>query len=91
MLGLNLLVQLSVTVTLNNLLCLSVFLAIVYIRGLYWDFGSEVLVLVIVCIVMGALTSFRAILPLWTSVLAVLLYPLSFALVYILHSIFGWS
>ncbi|KAL6199098.1 hypothetical protein ACLB2K_028885 [Fragaria x ananassa] len=83
--------ELSVTVTLNNLLCLSVFLAIVYIRGLYWDFGSEVLVLVIVCIVMGALTSFRAILPLWTSVLAVLLYPLSFALVYILHSIFGWS
>ncbi|KAL6202146.1 hypothetical protein ACLB2K_025857 [Fragaria x ananassa] len=83
--------ELSVTVTLNNLLCLSVFLAIVYIRGLYWDFGSEVLVLVIVCIVMGALTSFRTILPLWTSVLAVLLYPLSLAVVYILHSIFGWS
>ncbi|KAM5586187.1 sodium/calcium exchanger NCL-like [Rosa sericea] len=83
--------ELSVTVTLNNLFCLSVFLAIVYIRGLYWDFGSEVLVLVTVCILMGALTSFRTILPLWTSVVAVLLYPLSLALVYILHSIFGWS
>ncbi|PRQ31087.1 putative sodium/calcium exchanger membrane region, EF-hand domain pair [Rosa chinensis] len=60
-------------------------------EGLYWDFRSEVLVLVIVCIVMGALTSFRTILPLWTSVVAVLLYPLLLALVYILHFIFGWS
>ncbi|KAJ8774313.1 hypothetical protein K2173_011116 [Erythroxylum novogranatense] len=42
-------------VTMNNLLCLSVFLALVCIRGLTWDFSSEVLVICIVCIVMGDL------------------------------------
>ncbi|KAL0306558.1 UNVERIFIED_CONTAM: Sodium/calcium exchanger NCL [Sesamum radiatum] len=40
-------------VTMNNALCLSVFLALVYVRGLVWDFSSEVLVILIVCIVMG--------------------------------------
>ncbi|KAF2286083.1 hypothetical protein GH714_010220 [Hevea brasiliensis] len=78
-------------VTMNNLLCLSVFLALVYIRGLTWDFSSEVLVIFIVCIVMGAFASFRNTFPLWTSSLAYLLYPFSLALVYVLDYIFGWS
>uniref|UniRef100_A0A2P2JRC9 Calcium ion binding protein n=1 Tax=Rhizophora mucronata TaxID=61149 RepID=A0A2P2JRC9_RHIMU len=69
---------------MNNLLCLSVFLALVYIRGLTWDFSSEVLVIFIVCIVMGAFASFRTTFPLWTCFLAYLLYPFSLALVYVL-------
>ncbi|KAK3424426.1 hypothetical protein EUGRSUZ_F01193 [Eucalyptus grandis] len=78
-------------VTMNNLLCLSVFLAIVYIKGLTWDFSSEVLVILIVCFVMGTFASFRTTFPLWTFSLALLLYPFSLALVYILDYIFGWS
>ncbi|KAK3424424.1 hypothetical protein EUGRSUZ_F01191 [Eucalyptus grandis] len=78
-------------VTMNNLLCLSVFLAIVYIRGLTWDFSSEVLVILIVCFVMGTFASFRTTFPLWTFSLALLLYPFSLALVYVLDYIFGWS
>ncbi|KAF2287348.1 hypothetical protein GH714_039699 [Hevea brasiliensis] len=78
-------------VTMNNLLCLSVFLALVYVRGLTWDFSSEVLVIFIVCIVMGAFASFRSTFPLWTSSVAYLLYPFSLALVYVLDYIFGWS
>ncbi|KAJ8765240.1 hypothetical protein K2173_011920 [Erythroxylum novogranatense] len=78
-------------VTMNNLLCLSVFLALVYIRGLTWDFSSEVLVIFIVCIVMGAFASFRTTFPLWTSGLAYILYPFSLALVYVLDYVFGWS
>ncbi|OAY28735.1 sodium/calcium exchanger NCL [Manihot esculenta] len=78
-------------VTMNNLLCLSVFLAIVYVRGLTWDFSSEVLVIFIVCIVMGAFASFRSTFPLWTSSVAYLLYPFSLALVYVLDYVFGWS
>ncbi|KAI3441493.1 uncharacterized protein J3R85_002077 [Psidium guajava] len=78
-------------VTMNNLLCLSVFLAIVYIRGLTWDFSSEVLVILIVCFVMGTFASFRTTFPLWTFSLAFLLYPFSLALVYVLDYIFGWS
>ncbi|KAF7836669.1 sodium/calcium exchanger NCL-like [Senna tora] len=78
-------------VTMNNVLCLSVFLALVYIRGLTWDFSSEVLVILVVCVVMGVFASFRTTFPLWTSILAILLYPFSLALVYVLDYVFGWS
>ncbi|KAK4387112.1 Sodium/calcium exchanger NCL [Sesamum angolense] len=78
-------------VTMNNVLCLSVFLALVYVRGLVWDFSSEVLVILIVCVVMGVFASIRTTFPLWTSLLAFLLYPFSLALVYVLDYVFGWS
>uniref|UniRef100_M1B8K5 Sodium/calcium exchanger family protein n=3 Tax=Solanum TaxID=4107 RepID=M1B8K5_SOLTU len=76
---------------MNNLLCLSVFLALVYIRGLTWDFSSEVLVILIVCVVVGVFASVRSTFPLWTSLLAFLLYPFSLVLVYVLDYKFGWS
>ncbi|KAH9763847.1 Sodium/calcium exchanger NCL [Citrus sinensis] len=78
-------------VTMNNILCLSVFLALVYARGLTWDFSSEVLVILIVCLVMGAFASFRTNFPLWTCSIAYALYPFSLALVYVLDYFFGWS
>ncbi|XP_059442096.1 sodium/calcium exchanger NCL2-like [Corylus avellana] len=84
--------QLYGAATMRNVLSLSVFLALVYIRGLPWDFTAEMLVILIVCVVMGALGSFRRTrYPLWTSILAILLYPFSLALVYVFHSVFGWS
>ncbi|KAF7140679.1 hypothetical protein RHSIM_Rhsim06G0204600 [Rhododendron simsii] len=78
-------------VTMNNVLCLSVFLALVYVRELTWDFSAEVLVIVIVSVVMGAFASFRTTFPLWTTFVAFLLYPFSLALVYVLDYVFGWS
>ncbi|XP_039170135.1 sodium/calcium exchanger NCL [Eucalyptus grandis] len=78
-------------VTMNNLLCLAVFLALVYIRGLTWDFTSEVIVILIVCIVMGIFASFRTTFPLWTVSVAFILYPFSLALVYVLDYVVGWS
>ncbi|GMJ05286.1 Na+/Ca2+ exchanger [Hibiscus trionum] len=78
-------------VTMNNVLCLSVFLALVYVRGLTWDFSSEVLVILIVCLVMGAFASFQTTFPLWTCSLAYILYPFSLGLVYVLDYVFGWS
>nr|CAD1842274.1 unnamed protein product [Ananas comosus var. bracteatus] len=78
-------------VTMNNTLCLAVFLALVYVRHLKWDFSSEVLIILIVCIVMGLFASFRTTFPLWTCFVAFLLYPLSLAIVYVLDFVFGWS
>ncbi|KAK9269027.1 hypothetical protein L1049_000795 [Liquidambar formosana] len=78
-------------VTVNNLLCLSVFSALVYFRELTWDFSAEVLVITIVCIVMSAFASFRTTFPLWTSSVAFLLYPFSLALIYVLHYAVGWA
>ncbi|KAL2553182.1 sodium/calcium exchanger family protein/calcium-binding EF hand family protein [Forsythia ovata] len=83
--------ELYTAVTLNNTLCLSVFLALVYVRELVWDFSSELLVILIVCVVMGVFASIRTTFPLWTSLLAFLLYPFSLALVYVLVYVFGWS
>eukprot|EP00262_Sarcandra_glabra_P007562 TRINITY_DN20450_c0_g1_i1.p1 TRINITY_DN20450_c0_g1~~TRINITY_DN20450_c0_g1_i1.p1 ORF type:complete len:571 (-),score=67.88 TRINITY_DN20450_c0_g1_i1:275-1987(-) len=78
-------------VTMNNILCLAVFLALVYVRQLTWDFSAEVLVILIVCIVMGLFTSFRTTFPLWTCYVAYFLYPFSLVLVYLLDYVFGWS
>ncbi|KQK03282.1 sodium/calcium exchanger NCL1 [Brachypodium distachyon] len=78
-------------VTMNNTLCLGVFLALIYFRNLTWDFSSEVLIILLVCVIMGLFTSFRTNFPLWTCLVAYLLYPLSLAVVYVLDYVFGWS
>ncbi|KAM1474880.1 hypothetical protein ACFX2I_030843 [Malus domestica] len=83
--------QLYGSATMNNVMCLSVFLALVYFRELTWDFSAEVLIILIVCIVMGVFCSFRTVFPLWTSSIAFLLYPFSIALIYVLDYILGWS
>jgi hypothetical protein len=51
-------------VTMNNTLCLGVFLALIYFRNLTWDFSSEVLIILLVCVVMALFTSFRTTFPL---------------------------
>ncbi|KAJ4808428.1 Calcium-binding EF-hand family protein [Rhynchospora pubera] len=78
-------------VTMNNIMCLAVFLTVVYVRHLTWDFSSEVLIILIAFIVMGFFTSFRTSFPLWTCFVAYLLYPFSIVLVYVLDYKFGWS
>ncbi|KAI8009261.1 Sodium/calcium exchanger NCL [Camellia lanceoleosa] len=76
-------------VTMNNVICLSVFLALVYVRGLTWEFSTEVLVILVVCLTMGAFASFRTTFPLWTPLVAFFLYPFSLALVYVLDYVLG--
>ncbi|CAO2199534.1 unnamed protein product [Urochloa humidicola] len=78
-------------VTMNNTLCLGVFLALIYFRNLTWDFSSEVLIILLVCVIMALFTSFRTTFPLWTCLVAYMLYPLSLVIVYILDYVFGWS
>ncbi|KAL2649699.1 hypothetical protein R1flu_017827 [Riccia fluitans] len=78
-------------VTMNNTMCLAIFLAVVYYRGLTWDFSSEVLVVVIATVVIGILASVRVTFSLWMALIALALYPLSIALVAILDYVFGWQ
>uniref|UniRef100_A0A0C9S785 TSA: Wollemia nobilis Ref_Wollemi_Transcript_13884_1970 transcribed RNA sequence n=1 Tax=Wollemia nobilis TaxID=56998 RepID=A0A0C9S785_9CONI len=78
-------------VTMNNTLCLGVFLAIVYIRGLDWNFSAEVLVILVVVIVTGIIGSIYTTLKLWMCAIAFLLYPLSLVMVYVLDYILGWT
>ncbi|KAK1325717.1 hypothetical protein QJS10_CPA01g02095 [Acorus calamus] len=78
-------------VTMNNTLCLAVFLALVYLRNLVWDFSAEVLVILIASVMMGLFASFRTTFPLWMSFVAFVFYPLSLVVVYVLDHFAGWS
>lgn len=78
-------------VTINTTLCLGVFLAVIYIKKLKWEFSSELLIVLLICIIVSLFTSFRITFPLWTCLVAYILYPLSLVTVYILDHVFGWS
>ncbi|KAL8505761.1 hypothetical protein ACS0TY_016832 [Phlomoides rotata] len=77
------------TVFMNNILGLAVLLSLIYFRGVAWSFSSEVLMVLAVSVIMGCLASFSNVFPVWTSLLAYLLYPLSLILVYLLGE-FDW-
>lgn len=80
--------QIYAAVTMSHIFSLSVFLALVYIRDLSWDFSAEVLIIIIVCLIIGIFVSFQTTFQLWTSMVAFLLYPVSPLLVYILDYCF---
>jgi Ca2+/Na+ antiporter len=81
--------QIYAAVTMSHIFSLSVFLALFYVRQLTWDFSSEVLIIIIVCLIIGILASFKTTFPLWMSFVAFLLYPLSPLFVYILDRVYG--
>ncbi|KAG6542645.1 hypothetical protein Mapa_015976 [Marchantia paleacea] len=82
--------QLYGAVTMNNTLCLGLFLGVVYLRGLNWDFSSEVTVILLSILTIGAIGGTRTTFPLWLSVPVLALYPLCIALVAILDHFLGW-
>ncbi|XP_024008904.1 sodium/calcium exchanger NCL1 isoform X2 [Eutrema salsugineum] len=70
-------------VTMNNLLGISIILAIVYFRGLTWDYSTEVLIIVIVGLIIGVPAYVRSTYPFWICVLAFALYFFSLVLIYL--------
>ncbi|KAJ0045990.1 hypothetical protein Pint_04681 [Pistacia integerrima] len=78
-------------VFMNNVLGFTVLLSLIYFRGITWEFSAELLVVVIVCSVMGVIASFRSTFPLWISVMAILLYPLSLFLVYLFNDVLNYD
>ncbi|KAK9269651.1 hypothetical protein L1049_001429 [Liquidambar formosana] len=78
-------------VFMNNILGFCVLLSLIHARGLTWDFSAEVLVVVIVCAIVGLSASFCSAFPVWSSIIAYLLYPLSLLLVYFLDDVLQYS
>ncbi|KAI3703893.1 hypothetical protein L1987_74089 [Smallanthus sonchifolius] len=78
-------------VFLNNVLGFSVLVSVIYFRGLTWHFSAEVLVVVIVCVIMGLLTTFKSMFPNWTLLIAFPLYPLSMVAVYLVNDAFQFT
>ncbi|PWA48256.1 EF-hand domain pair [Artemisia annua] len=62
---------------MNNLLGLLTLLAIVYIKGLSWTYSAEVLTIMIPCAIVGVFVIKRDTYPLWVSISAILLCPVS--------------
>ncbi|XP_059663988.1 sodium/calcium exchanger NCL1-like [Cornus florida] len=67
-------------VFMNNVVGFSVLLVLVYFRGLSWDFSGEVVMVLLDYGVMGVTASLVSIIPVCISMVAYLLYPLSFSL-----------
>jgi Ca2+/Na+ antiporter len=82
--------QIYGAVTMNNTMCLGIFLLIVYFRHLLWDFSAEVSVIFFATLIMGSVAAFRTTLPLWMAFIGLALYPLSIALVAFLDYVCGW-
>ncbi|KAG0617702.1 hypothetical protein M758_4G009100 [Ceratodon purpureus] len=82
--------QIYGAVTMNNTMCLGIFLAIVYFRHLLWDFSAEISVIFFAVVIMGLVAAFRTTFQLWMAFIGLALYPLSIALVAFLDYVCGW-
>lgn len=83
-------VQIYGAVTMNNTMCLGIFLAIVYFRGLLWDFSAEITVIFFATLIMGSVAAVRTTFPLWMAFIGLALYPTSIGLVAFLDYVCGW-
>ncbi|KAL5716362.1 hypothetical protein ACHQM5_018071 [Ranunculus cassubicifolius] len=77
------------SVFMNNIVGVTTFLGVVYGQGLVWDFSAAVSVIVVLCLVIGMYSTLCTIFPLWTSLVAYLLYPFSLVLLYVLSYTYG--
>ncbi|KAH7297688.1 hypothetical protein KP509_25G007100 [Ceratopteris richardii] len=82
--------QIYGSVTMNNTLCLGIFLAIVYARGLTWDFSSEVTVVLLNILSVGLIGVSRTTFPLWYAAPVISLYFISLGGVALLDNLLGW-
>ncbi len=76
--------------TLNNTLCVSVFMGLVYARNLKWTFFAETVTIVLVVLLASAI-GYRQTVRMWHAVLLVLLFPAALVLIYTLNKYMpGW-
>jgi len=84
-------VQIYCGVFMNNVLGLTSFLTIVYIRDVEWDITAEILVVLVICSGIGLSSSFSSKFPFWTCLVAYALYPISLGFLYVLTISLGWG
>ncbi|XP_019238863.1 PREDICTED: uncharacterized protein LOC109218920 [Nicotiana attenuata] len=77
--------EIYVRVILNNIMGMSTVLFVLYAKDLTWEYSVEVLTSMVVCAVTGLFAFIRTTYPLWTCIIAFLLYPASLVLLYIFH------
>merc|ERR1712224_766383 len=75
--------------TMNNTMCLGIFLGLVYFRNLDWTFSAEVLSILLVTWIVGLLGSTRVFYRTWQMIAVLCLYPASIILVLVLQHATG--
>ncbi|GBF88403.1 hypothetical protein Rsub_01115 [Raphidocelis subcapitata] len=85
------LAQLYGAATLNNTLCLGLFLYVVWARQLPWVYSSEVTVIVTCSLLLGALGYSRTTFKAKWALPTMALYPLSLLAVHLLDTKLGWQ
>jgi Ca2+/Na+ antiporter len=83
------LVQLEGAACMNNTFCLAIFYALIYFRGLAWQFTAETIAIVVVQFLMGAVALLGSTMTMKTGVFIVCLYPLSLIAVYVMENVMG--
>ncbi|XP_061348954.1 sodium/calcium exchanger NCL1-like [Gastrolobium bilobum] len=78
-------------VFMNNILGFLAISVLIYVRDVTWQFSAEMLVVAIVCAIVGSIASFKSTFPLWSSLCAFLLYPLSLVLVFVLDHVLNYT
>ncbi|XP_073146572.1 sodium/calcium exchanger NCL-like [Henckelia pumila] len=78
-------------VIMNNISGLTTLLAIVYAKDLTWDYSAEVLTVIVVCAIIGIMAYSCTTYPLWTCLLAFLLYPFSLGLYCFVQFFWSWK
>lgn len=78
-------------VTMNNTLCLGLFLLVVSRQRLDWVYSSEVTAIVGVTALIGFIGGTRATIPAWQGAAALALFPGALGLVWGLDTFLGWQ
>merc|ERR1712072_320568 len=81
-------------VTMNNTMCLGIFLGLVAFRGLKWEYTAEVIVILLSTLAVGLLSTGvtcredRVTFPTWLAPVVLLIYPLSLVVIIVLENVF---
>jgi len=71
---------------MNNTFCLSIFMGLIYFRGLAWQYTAETISIVVVQLIIGLLVQ-RKIMTTFDAFLVLLIFPLSIVLVAVLEKL----
>jgi hypothetical protein len=75
--------------TMNNTFCLAIFLALVYVQRLAWEFKAEVLCILLVEVVMGCVAMWKGAHRTWVAFAVAAIFPLSLGFVALLENVAG--
>ncbi|KAK7335102.1 hypothetical protein VNO80_26873 [Phaseolus coccineus] len=78
-------------VFMNNILGFFAISVLISVGQVTWQYSAELLVVAIVSAIAGLTASFLSVFPLWSSFFAILLYPLSLVLVFVLDQVLRYN